>query len=965
MTAKKRFPMILPAIAGVLMMNCSGASASELSSVSNPYCEVSSMIPADSVPDGNDRILPRDGMIEGRLDNGLGYAVMRNGSPSRMIECRLIFRAGSAMETDGNRGAAHFLEHMAFGGTRHFPGRKLVDYLESLGVQYGVGINAFTGYDRTVYMFSVPSDDTENLDRALLILRDWLTDIDITERKVEGEKGIILEELRSYDIGDEFYGLKVGNGIYSRGIPLGTAEDISSMTARKLKDFHNTWYTPDRATVAIVGDVDPEDAERRIARVFGDVGRHASPGCPNFPLEYPSGVSVQSVADTLARGVNLEIIVPHSALMRGTLDEAVRSERNRMLVRGISRRFYALGISANISNSWYLADKEHFVISVSGDDQEEASSELKAAVAEIYRIGRDGFGDAELDDLKKSFSYQPYAPGNSYMLCEEVVDAVLFGDRAVTDSLQASYVDRRLAATTSTELQEILNSWLDDAEDTFLAAYRYNPDISSPAEAGFLEKLWHEASCTECAPYEFECGDDDGDELPARTVIPGCLLKGRPYDASLIRSREYYGNIGVTDVHLTNGLRFVLRPTDDEEGKIQLQMFAPGGLSRVPEDEYARYEGLAGYMELGGIEGVDDDVYYSLLSENGIGLLLAVESYWHGMIASAPEGSLRLMLNLIYGRMMHPKLNYEEFEEIREGELEDFGDESYLSRLMEADVQRQLNMQIDSLMGNLMYGRRTEVTREDLECLDLDDMADVYRKLYSNPSGMTFVVCGSFDPDSFLREAVPVFGQIPAGTEPNSMGDSHFSLPDATRKIEFPNADETQTVFDYIRFGTYEPSLRSGLKLKLMNNLIRNRLLTVLREQESLVYSPYASLYYTAYPDRVFYMDINASVDRRNTSRVHEILDSIIEDLQKHKVPAKELNTLKRIFVVNKRTTLEEDATSAWKGYLVARIRNGETISDLDMYDEVLESITAAELRDEFRRCFDTDRYMILSMGKF
>ena len=197
------------------------------------------------------------------------------------------------------------------------------------------------------------------------------------------------------------------------------------------------------------------------------------------------------------------------------------------------------------------------------------------------------------------------------------------------------------------------------------------------------------------------------------------------------------------------------------------------------------------------------------------------------------------------------------------------------------------------------------------------------------------------------------------------MGPSHFTLPEVTVKREFPNANETQTLFDYIRFGQYEPSLRSGLKLKLMSNLVRNRLITVLREQESLVYSPYAALFYTAQPNSVFYLDVNASVDRDNTAKVHEILDEIIEELQHRKVSDKELNTLKQIFIVNKRSYLEEDATANWKSYLVKQMRNDETLVELDMYEDVLESITAKELRDEFRRCFDTDRYMILSLGPF
>lgn len=957
-----KLKMTFAVFAAVLMINCSDAQASELLSHDIAFDE--DTVTAGQPCKGSDPVLPREGMIERRLDNGLKYVVMKSDSPSRMVECRIIFKAGSVYETDGNRGSAHFLEHMAFGGTRHFPDRRLVDYLESLGVQYGIGINAYTGYDRTIYMFSVPNDSPSNIDNALLILKDWLTDISVTHSKVEGEKGIILEELRSYDVGDSFYDLKIGNGIYSKGIPLGSADDISSMTPQKLRDFHRTWYTPDRATVAIVGDIEPEEVERKIISTFGKVPGRKSPQVPDYPLEYASGVTVGEVADTLLRRAEIEVMVPHRARMKSTLDDVVASERSRLLVRAVSRRLYDTGTSANVTNHWYLADKEHFVIQVSGEDKEAAAGNLSRTVAEICRLADEGFYEDELEDVKKGMGFRPAYLGSSAMICDEIVDAALFDDRLVTEPEQAEYVSGQLKATTSRQLQDILSEWLDAADESILFAYRYNPAKTEGFTGGEVANLWRNARHSKCPAYAYE-KEPEAEECREPVPVPEYLVQERPFDENLIRYRTFYDNIKVTDVFLNNGMRFVLRPTEDESGRIMLQMFAPGGLSRVPEDEYAVYEGMAAYMELGGIEGLEDSTYHSLIAEHELGMLLAIESNWHGIIASAPASSTRLLLNMMYGKMNNPGLNYEEFDEIREGEIEGFGEESYLSKLMKLDVQRQLNMRIDSLMGNLTYGRRTAMTLKDLETMNLDKIAGQYRELYTNPDGMTCVVCGAFDVDEFIHESVPVFARMEKGREPQKMGKSHFVLPETTRHIEYPNQNETQTVFDYLRFGTYEPSLRSGLKLKLMNNLIRNRLLLVLREQESLVYSPYSSLYYTASPDRIFYIDINASVDRNNTARVHEVLDDIIRELQAKKVSDKELNTLKKIFIVNKRTSLEDDATAAWKNYLVSQMRNDETLAEIDMYEDVLESITAEELRNEFRRCFDTDRYMILSMGPF
>ena len=958
----KKILLILAALAANSIADCSAAAAGQSAFFRGDATDAF-RTDAEISQAFNDAVLPPEGMVEKKLDNGLHYVLMKNASPSRMIEFRLIFRTGSVMETDGNRGAAHFLEHMAFGGTKHFPKRRLVEYLESLGVQYGAGINAFTGYDRTIYMFSMPSDNPENLDRALLILKDWLTDITIDPGKVEKEKGVIKEELRGYDVGDEFYDLKIGTGRYSEGIPLGTEDDIDRITARILKDFHNEWYTLDRATVAIVGDIDETDMENRISRILGPLEPTVSPEFNESPLEYAGGTSVKEVTDTLAGSMTFELIVPHKAVMRRTLGEAVASGRNRMLVEAVSDRLYETGKHATVSNNWYFADKEHFVVSLSGEDKEEVGSRLVSVAAELYRLAREGFQDGEMEELREDVKCGASHGSSSSAICDNIADAVLFGDREVTDSAQADLLCRALKSTVSEDLRKILASWLESASETALVACRYNPEVTGGFTAAEVDSLLALASSTECLPYTYV--EDDRETEAVRTVIPAPLLQKRPADAGKVSGRTFYPATGVTDVMLENGFRLVLRPTRDDEGRIQMQTFAPGGLSRVPEDRYAYFEGMAGYMELGGIEGIDDDVYHSVLAENGIGLLLAIESYWHGMIASAPASSMRLMFNLVYEKMLHPGLNYSEFEAIRRDEIESLGEESYLGRLMKQDVQRQLSMQIDSLMGNLIYGRRTEITEQVLEDLNLDTLALEYKKLYSNPTGMTCVICGDFDPDSLLAEAVPVFGSIPRGFEPNTAGPSHFSLPETTRKIEFPNANETQTMFDYIRFGKYRPSLRSGLKLKLMNNLVRSRLITVLREQESLVYSPYTSLFYNAVPDSIFYMDINASVDRNNTAKVHGVLDSIIRELQEKKVSKKELNTLKRIFIVNKRTYLEEDATSNWKTHLVARLRNNESLEDFDRYEQVLETITPDELRQEFRRCFDTDRYMILSIGPF
>ena len=379
----------------------------------------------------NDRILLPLGVVEEKLDNGLTYILVENDSPDRMVEMRLIFRAGSVLETEENRGAAHFLEHMAFGGTKHFPGKKLVDYVESLGVQYGIGINAYTGYDRTVYQIAIPSDNPKDIDNGLLILKDWLVDIPLDKEKVNGEKGIIIEELRGYDVGDEFYNLKIGSGLYSKGIPLGTEEDIKKITPEILKEFHDKWYTLSQATVVLVGDIDKNDARQRIHKTFGSLKPTSSPDYREYPHTYDAGTNYAESQDTLLRRSTLEIMIPHECTSRRTVGDAVDSERKDMLIAALLNRFYDTGNDASLSNTWYLADKDHFTISVDGKTKEEIYETTLNAVAELYRVAKEGFTPEEMVIIRKKclerFRIPVYRYNSSY-ICESIASDVMFGD---------------------------------------------------------------------------------------------------------------------------------------------------------------------------------------------------------------------------------------------------------------------------------------------------------------------------------------------------------------------------------------------------------------------------------------------------------------------------------------------------------------------------------------------------------
>ena len=260
----------------------------------------------------------------GTLSNGMSYILRHNAQPRKKMEARLIMCVGSCAQRPDEAGYAHFIEHLAFGRTKHFASGGIKRYAERLGTRYGVGLNAMTGHDRTVYMISLPTDEPHVLDSTALILSDWLTGLQLDSLEVEQERSIIKEEIRAYVQPDPFYALKVGTGIHSRSLPVGTAQDIDRATASGLRAFYHRWYRPSLATIVLVGDFDLDAAEKSLRATFTTAPTTPTRTYIEPELHYPRGLHLESHSDTLIRTATLDLIFPHKTLPTRTLSSSLR-----------------------------------------------------------------------------------------------------------------------------------------------------------------------------------------------------------------------------------------------------------------------------------------------------------------------------------------------------------------------------------------------------------------------------------------------------------------------------------------------------------------------------------------------------------------------------------------------------------------------------------------------------------------
>lgn len=375
----------------------------------------------------------------------------------------------------------------------------MVDYLESLGMKFGRDINAVTGYDRTIFMLTVPMDKTDSAvsDKVLLILKDWLDGLSFEEERTKKERGVILEELRGYDIGDDFYSLKIGQNRFTDRMPLGSSEDIRSIDRKTLIEFYQQWYSPQMATVVVVGDVDPVSIEKKIKEMFASIPRKKVKGYRVYPLTYEKGIALHEIGDDLKRSSELELMIPHPCVVGNTVGTIYRKELGSLLVRAITNRLQARQIRSNVSDAWFLSDKNHFVFTFSGTDKSGLLQQVSDLSNELECILKNGFTPEELDDAIKELSRTLKVDCSAQLSgkwCDDFVDYVISGDRYIQSEEEMRQLLEKIRSTDSATLQKLLQEWLSYKEQALLVAYRNNTGKQNSIQKEDILRAWEKES---------------------------------------------------------------------------------------------------------------------------------------------------------------------------------------------------------------------------------------------------------------------------------------------------------------------------------------------------------------------------------------------------------------------------------------------------------------------------------------
>jgi zinc protease len=895
-------------------------------------------------------------VVKGELANGLDYIIFPNDIPEKKLEFRLVINMGSIVEDDSQKGMAHFLEHMAFNGGEHFDGKGIVESLRKIGVKFGFGLNAFTGYDKTIYILPIPTDKPENIEMGLNIIKEWMCYLKIDKQEVLDEKGVILQEIKDHEQMDQFYDLKLKDTKYKNRLPIGDNNDIARINNLNLKEFYNTWYRPNLMTIVAVGDVDVKELEQKIIKKFKSV---QNPNLARLREKYTlptyGGFQFQVAKDEYLKDEKIEMIFPNQFYPIQTYGDLRTKLINSLFTDLLCQRIRnKKDVNALYSNGWYLTDKKHAVFELKTSKEKDVYKTVDGLGKMLAQIKQHGFTKAEIADSKKTLIERLVEKNythNSASWADYFVDYATTKEKYVSNSVKANYYKKEIETITEKEILKNLNIFFTKGVRC-LFTYQYNPKNVGDLDESKVIATWENALVSKTKKFKYTPKKVEEKKVVVKEFELPVLKKKR------IKSEIAHKNIGVTEFVLENGLRVALKPCVANDEEINVSYFSRGGLALADESQIPLLEGTAAYADMGGVGNLSYDELGEVMVEKEINISTTIGEYFHGLYGAALTGNIEELMKMFYLKITAPQINKADFDEVLKGELESFGEESILLKRLNADPSRVLQKKISTFAGDIFKCGTEFKSKEDIINAKIEDVQSFYNKLYANANGKTLIVTGNFEIEKVKNLVCTYFGNLPNKGKPEAPKFLGNNYPAKVHKEDILDEGIDRTYITYMFPGENAHSLKTSLIYKITRDVIQHMLLKNFREEKGMVYSPFVTVNYKAYPKARYHFQVEYSSDPKNVDYLEKELFKQIENFKENGISQEELDKIVQSFVVTKRDVLTHDNYAQWRKTLKEMYLECDNVSEFNDYENIIRSITTEDIKNAFKTYFNKDRFV-------
>src|SRR5215469_2791318 len=894
-------------------------------------------------------------VLVGTLPDGRRYYVRANGKPAHRAELRLVIKAGSVLEDDDQQGLAHFVEHMEFEGTRHFPRRGLVDFLSSLGLGIGPDANAETSYDDTQYTLRIPTDQPSVLDRALLVLEDWAHGATFDQSGIDRERGIVLAEWRLHLDADErtqdkVIGEQLSGSRYADRAPIGKPDIIEHAQREQLLRFYHDWYRPDLMAVIVVGDVDRDAVAAMIRKHFASLsGPSPERPRPTFDVPEHRGARYAIVTDKEATTTAVQVSDLRPARNQGSVGGYREIIRDQLFSDMFGARLDELARSANPPFVSAAADRELLPAPRTRDgailqaivSNDGVTRGLAALVTELQRLSKFGFTTTELDRAKQAMmlGYERAVTESpdreSSSRADEFTRNFLEAEALPTIWQELAFHRRFLPDITLAEVNTLTDDWFPADNRLVVVAAPDTTGVVLPDERQLAAAV-SAASANRLTAY-------------VDTAAGQTLMESKPAAGAIVRTTEH-PEAGITEWTLSNGATVVLKPTTLREDQILFQAFAPGGTSLASDAEFVPARVADEVVSAGGVGRFSGVTLDKILSGKAIAVVPFINELEEGMRGGSTPQDLETMFQLLYLRFTQPRADPTAFAAA-----------AAQARALLANQMASPDVVFNQTILAALSGNSPRLrpqTPATLDQWDLGKSLAFYKARFADASNFTFVFVGSFSPDNIRPLVETYLASLPATHARETRRDLGITPPpdivEKTVEKGIAPKSEVTVVFS----GPFEYDDPHTLALRTMARILESQLFDTIRQELGGTYSITAEPNIEKSPRPQYVVRIDWTCDPAQTDAlVRRVFDEIAS------LKARPLTAGQMAFV-HDNLLGEFERNNQDNGYflneIARRYRNGDT-ADLAAISNVpdrIKMLTGADVYDAAQTYLDTDRFV-------
>ncbi len=877
----------------------------------------------------------------GKLDNGLTYYIRHNTEPAGRASYYIIQNVGAILEKDNQNGLAHFLEHMAFNGTKHFPGKTLLSTLEKHGVAFGRNINAYTSFDETVYNLSdVPVDKPGLIDTCLMILADWSDFLTLDEEEINKERGVILEEWRSrrnaqWRMLTQMLPVVYEGSMYAKRDIIGDTAVINNFDPETLRAFYHDWYRTDLQAIAVVGDFNVDEVEAKIREIFSPIPAIENPiPRPENLLAPKKGTTYLLVTDPEAprTTVSLMILDARPDTRERDLDyiregyitslmNAMMNNRFSEIVQKGTPPFIAGGLS-------YSADLPRnynaLTLAAYTNDGQEAGG-FEAAVTELERARRHGFTQGELNraraEMLSNFEnlYKQKDKISNDEWASQIRDHFLTGEPLPSLDLQYDYYKKILPEITVKEVNSRLQELVKD-DNRFI--YIQGPDDKEHMTEAEAMAIIEKVTAADIKPYEDVTGGTD-------------LISGELTGAEIVNSVPL-PQFGATEWTLANGAKVVFRHADYEKDNVTISGYAFGGSSFYPDSLEPALNLFPTVVSMYGAGEFDNVALTKMLAGKKASVSLGIQETMQTVTGTSTPKDFETMMQLLYLRFARPNFNKEAYDAI-------MGRFKAVITMMLKDPNKIMSDSLSMNMSNY-HPRTFLMTPESMNLIKYEDINYIYETAFDDASAFTFFITGNIE-EAVARDMASLYiGALPSKYQSETYRNLGMEQPEGTVRKEIPiplTVPKATVIMSYSADSKYKPS--EYLAMDVLKGILDLVYTEKVREEEGGTYGVSVNASVEKRPEEKSMLMIAFECNPERAEELKAIIYKELEDITKN--GPRQIDLDKTVSNMLKTREEELEHNSYWANTIRNYYLNGIDRNDSSNYADILNKLTVKKMK--------------------